>query len=104
MAELIPDVIVDLVVSKTGDIISADVSSVPVEVFAVDQPIALYSTATIGPVGPGGPTAISNTPGNVATLGGDSLILVPGPISGNARCQPSGKGQRYPLKRCPAPG
>lgn len=51
---------------------------------AVEQPIILYSTETIGPIGPPGPTAVSNTPGNLATLGNDFLLLVPGPVSGNA--------------------
>jgi microcystin-dependent protein len=51
---------------------------------SVEQPIILYSTDTIGPIGPRGPSAVSNTPGNLATLGNDFLILVPGPVSGNA--------------------
>jgi hypothetical protein len=35
------------------------------------------STGAAGPTGPPGPTAISTDPGNIATLGSDSLILVP---------------------------
>ena len=50
---------------------------------SVEQPIILYSTETVGPIGPRGPTAVSNTPGNLATLGNDFLILVPGAVLGN---------------------
>jgi len=40
--------------------------------------------ASVGGVGPPGPTAVSTDAGNTAKLGTDNQILVPGPVSGNA--------------------
>jgi hypothetical protein len=44
----------------------------------------LAQAGSVGSTGPAGPSAVSVNAGNVAVLGTDNLILVPGPVSGNA--------------------
>ena len=62
--ELPPNVVVDLVTAESGDVVSYNAFYPPIEVNAVETPVILYSTETVG---------ASGTPGSAGAAGQSAI-------------------------------